>query len=102
MDLTLGQIEQIKRELATMPPAPRIRKTLSKAEAIETVAGELLALRKAGYDLKALAALLAAKGLVVAVGTLKNYLRRCGATTRKRRTKARVAGLGQGGQQDGT
>jgi len=102
MDLTLEQIEQIRAELAAMPPAPRIRKNLSKAEAIERVAGELLALRKVGYDLKALAALLSAKGLDIAVGTLKNYLRRCGATTRKRPTRARVGGLGVGGKHDGT
>ncbi len=85
-----------------MPPAPRIRNNLSKAEAIESVAGELLALRKTGYDLKALAALLSAKGLDIAVGTLKNYLRRCGATTRKRRTSARMGGVGVGGKQNRT
>ena len=102
MDLTLEQIEQIRAELAAMPPAPRIRKNLSKAEAIERVAEELLALRKTGYDLKALAAVLSAKGLVIAVGTLKNYLGRCGATTRKRRTRAGVGGLGVGGKHDGT
>lgn len=85
MNLTIERIEEIRRELTTLPPAPRIRTTATKAEAIERIAAELLALRKAGYDLKTLAALLSAKGIGIAAGTLKNYLRRFGATPRKRR-----------------
>jgi hypothetical protein len=38
-----------------------------------------------GYGLNTLAAVLASKGLTIAPGTLKNYLRWCGATLRKRR-----------------
>ena len=63
MDLTLKRIEQIRRELSAMPPAPRIRTSMSRAEAIEQISAEILALRRSGYGLKALAALLSAKGL---------------------------------------
>lgn len=85
MAITIERIEEIKRELTALPPAPRIRTTATKAEAIERIAAELLALRKAGYDLETLAALLSSKGVGIAVGTLKDYLRRFGATPRKRR-----------------
>jgi hypothetical protein len=102
MDLTIERIEQIRAELAALPPAPRVYTTATKVEAIERISAELLALRKIGYDLETLAALLSAKGLAIAVGTLKNYLRRFGATPRKRRRRARAGGAAECGKRDGT
>lgn len=52
-----------------------------------------------GYGLETLAAVLASKGLTIAPGTLKNYLRRCGATLRKRR---RSRSATDGGGETGT
>jgi intein/homing endonuclease len=85
MTITLERIEEIRSELRALPPAPRIRTIATKLAAIEKIASELLALRRMGYGLDTLATVLASKGLVIAPGTLKNYLRRCGATLRKRR-----------------
>lgn len=102
MDITIERIEEIRRELTALPPAPRIRTTATKAEAIERMAAELLALRKVGYDLETLSALLSAKGLGIAAGTLKNYLRRFGATPRKRRRRADAGRRAEPGKSDGT
>jgi len=82
--------------LRALPPAPRLRNAATKVEAVEKIASELLALRRMGYSLNTLAAVLASKGLTIAPGTLKNYLRRCGATLRKRRrTRTGTDGSGE-------
>jgi hypothetical protein len=85
MNITPERIEELRRELRALPPSPRVRNAATKIEAVEKIAPELLALRRMGYGLNTLSAALASKGLTIAPGTLKNYLRRCGATLRKRR-----------------
>jgi hypothetical protein len=95
MNLTPERIDELRRELRALPPAPRLRTTATKLEAIEKVAPELLSLRRMGYGLDALAAILASKGVTIASGTLKNYLRRCGATLRKRRRNRTAVGSGE-------
>lgn len=95
MNLTPERIDELRRELRTLPAAPRIRTTATKREAIEKVAPELLSLRRMGYGLDALAAILSSKGVAIAPGTLKNYLRRCGATLRKQRRNRTAAGSGE-------
>jgi len=102
MDITIERIEEIRRELAALPPAPRVRTTATKVEAVEKIAAELLVLRKTGYALETLAALLSTKGLAIAPGTLKNYLRRFGATPRKRRRRADAGRRAEPGKSDGT
>jgi len=42
MNLTPERIDELRRELRALPPAPRIRTTATKLEAIEKVAPELL------------------------------------------------------------
>jgi len=96
MDITIERIEEIRRELVALPPAPRIRTTATKVEAVERIAAELLVLRQNGYGLETLAALLSSKGLLIAPGTLKNYLRRFGATTRRRRKRRGLIEVGRG------
>jgi hypothetical protein len=95
MNLTLERIDELRRELRALPPVPRLRATATKLEAIEKIAPELLSLRRMGYGLDALAAILSAKGVAIAPGTLKNYLRRCGATLRKRRRSRTAAADGE-------
>jgi hypothetical protein len=95
MNLTPERIDELRRELRALPPAPRIRTTATKLEAIEKVTPELLSLRRLGYGLDALAAILSSMGVAIAPGTLKNYLRRCGATLRKRRRNRTTAGSGE-------
>jgi hypothetical protein len=95
MNLTPERIEELRHELRALPPAPRIRTTATKLEAIEKVAPELLSLRRMGYGLGTLAAILSSKGVAIAPGTLKNYLRHCGATFRKRRRSRAGAGGGE-------
>jgi len=96
MNLTPERIEELRRELRALPPSPRVRVAATKVEAVEKIAPELLALRGIGYRLSTLSAVLASHGLTIAPGTLKNYLRRCGATLTKRRTTR--AGTDGGGE----
>src|SRR5450432_4522020 len=96
MNLTPERIEEVRRELRALPPSPRVQTTATMIEAVEKIAPELLALRRMGYSLSTLSAVLASKGLTIAPGTLKNYLRRCGATLRKRqRTRTGTDGSGE-------
>jgi hypothetical protein len=46
MNLTPERIDELRRELRALPPAPRIRTAATKLEAIEKVAPELLSLRR--------------------------------------------------------
>jgi hypothetical protein len=94
-NLTLERIDELRRELRALPPAPRIRTMATKLEAVEKIAPELLSLRRMGYGLDTLAAILSSKGVAIAPGTLKNYLRRCGATLRRRRRNRTAAETGE-------
>lgn len=92
--ITIGQIEVIRGKLAKVPPRPVVpTETSTKMAAVVSLAPELLALRRNGWGLEALAALLAEGGLDLTPGTLKNYLQRAGATrSKRRRGKADASG----------
>jgi hypothetical protein len=96
MHLTPERIEELRRELRALPPSPCVRNAATKIEAVEKIAPELLALRRMGYGLNTLSAELASKGLTIAPRTLKNYLRHCGATLRKRRRTRTVTATAPG------
>jgi hypothetical protein len=83
---TVAQVDAMRAKLIEAAAAPVIApKASTKMGAVAALAPELLGLRRKGWGLEALAAMLGQSGLQITAGTLKNYLQRAGATRTKRR-----------------
>lgn len=86
--ITAPRIEALRSKLVEAHAAPVIpQDTSTKMGAVTALASELLALRRKGWGMEALAAMLREGGLDLTPATLKNYLQRAGATRTKRRSK---------------
>ena len=86
--ITADRIEALRAKLVEADAAPVIPPdTSTKMGAVAALASELLTLRRKGWGLEALAAMLREGGLDLTPATLKNYLQRAGATRTKRRSK---------------
>ncbi len=83
-----ARIEALRSKLMEADAAPVIPPEAStKMGAVAALAPELLGLRRKGWGLAALAAMLREGGLEITSGTLKNYLQRAGATRTRRRSR---------------
>jgi hypothetical protein len=86
--ITADRIEALRAKLVEADAAPVIPPdTSTKMGAVAALASELLTLRRKGWGLEALAAMLREGGLDLTPATLKNYLQRAGATRTKRHSK---------------
>jgi hypothetical protein len=76
MKLLAGHIDRLKAELATIPALDAARREVSKQEAIRRLAPEIENLRRRGYRLVDVVALLSKQGIAISPATLSSYLAR--------------------------
>jgi hypothetical protein len=76
MKLLAGHIDQLKAELATIPALDSTKREVSKQEAIRRLAPEIESLRRRGYRLVDVVALLSKEGIAISPATLSSYLAR--------------------------
>jgi hypothetical protein len=101
-ELTLEHVEQVREKLRGLPELDRSRRVISRVEAIRLLKDELEELRKRGYSISEIAAVLTTNGIRIAKPTLTAYLRKPADTSSSKRPKrTRTKALGTGGALDG-
>ena len=87
---TIAQAEALAEKLRALPAIENKNRPISKAEEIKLLAGEIAALQERNYSLQQIASFLTGEGLEISTATLKNYLQRSKATS-KRPSKKKAA-----------
>ena len=83
MTITRLRAEGLLQELKAMPAMNNDDQQLSKQEAIKILAPEIRSMIKRGYTNEQVATTLTRLGLSITTATLKNYLLKSRATTKK-------------------
>ncbi|SDC19682.1 hypothetical protein SAMN05216345_101886 [Cupriavidus sp. YR651] len=86
MKYTSEQIDTIASKLRQMPEVKNKRQDHSKQEAVKILLKEIAAMQKRGYSLDQISETLRNEGLNIATPTLKNYLQRAKAVSKKAAT----------------
>ena len=80
---TIAQAEALAEKLRALPAIENKNRPISKAEEIKLLAGEIAALQERNYSLQQIASFLTGEGLEISTATLKNYLQRSKATSKR-------------------
>ena len=83
MARTVAQAEALAEKLRALPAIENKNRPISKAEEIKLLAGEIAALQERNYSLQQIAEFLTGEGLEISTATLKNYLQRSKATSKR-------------------
>jgi len=70
----MAQISELQEKLSKLEPVNPEKVQVNKAKAIQMLAPQISSMREKGYDLSQICQVLAAEGLDLSTGTLKNYL----------------------------
>ncbi len=108
-ELTLEHVEKVRETLRGLPELDRARRVITRGEAINLLKDELEDLRKRGYSMKEIAAVLTTNGIRIAKPTLTHYLRKPSgkaadtpsSTKTPRRRKSRAADIAHGSANEG-
>ena len=71
-----GEIEDLRKQLSSIPDLPTEKQKLTTREAVITLRAEIRDLMRRGYDMAEISRFLAQGGLDVAANTLRQYLTR--------------------------
>ena len=83
MKYSAEELEAAAAKLRQLPPITNA-KTHTKADAVQTLAGEIRQLKERGYTMEQIAEALRDAGIDIATTTLRNYLQRSNKPGRKR------------------
>lgn len=83
MARTVAQAEALAEKLRALPAIENKNRPISKAEEIKLLANEIAALQERNYSLQQIAQFLTGEGLEISTATLKNYLQRSKATSKR-------------------
>ena len=91
MTRTIAQAEALAEKLRALPAIENKNRPISKAEEIKLLADEIAALQERNYSLQQIAEFLTGEGLEISTATLKNYLQRSKATSKRPSKKKSAA-----------
>ena len=95
MPITIATIDSLRRKRDELPPQDNVKREVSQQEAVALLAEQVSALQGRGYAIDEIASLLSSNGLPVSVPTLKSYLSRARAISRKGGAKPRRTARGK-------
>ena len=79
--LTVETVEQISAKLKELPAVENKKRPVSKQEAIKLLAKDIKAMQARGYTLDQVSEQLKEFGVLLAIPTLRSYLKRAGGGT---------------------
>jgi hypothetical protein len=77
----MEHVDKVREVLRGLPDLDRARRVITRGEAVKMLKEELEDLRKRGYSMKEIAAVLTTNGIRIAKPTLTHYLRKPGGRT---------------------
>ncbi len=95
MRRTIEHAEQLAAKLRTLPAVEDKAREISKQEEVRLLAADILALiRERNWTIQQVAEYLTSEGLEIGAGTLKSYLQRSKANSKKPSGKRKAASTG--------